>query len=148
MIIAGGRRLVVVLIIRGQLVVKLNEALAPGHFRALVMTKFRPVFRCGVLNVYLVILLIKYFVNGDTSVHLWNWAAINGPVSHRPGLAERHLVLCQFLMDVQLDIDGFSDAIHRMRHIRIFFVERGRSASAATPKLWAKGSRSRVLWYS
>ena len=100
MIIVDGRRLTVVLIIRGQLVVKLNEALAPGHLRALVMTKFWPIFRCGVLNVYLVILLIKYSVNGDTSVPLWNWAAINGPVSHRPGLAERHLVLCPFLMDV------------------------------------------------
>ena len=70
MLIVGGRRLEVVLIIRGQLVVKLNEALAPGHLRALVMTKFRPVFRYGVLNVYLVILLIKYSVNGDVSVPL------------------------------------------------------------------------------
>ena len=50
--------------------VKLNEALAPGHLRALVMTKFRPVFRYGVLNVYLVILLIKYSVIGDASVPL------------------------------------------------------------------------------
>ena len=98
--------------------------------------------------MYLVILLIKYYVNGDVSVPLWNWAAINVPISHRPGLAERHLVLCPFLTDVHLDIDGFSDAIHRMRHIRIFFVEQGRFAAAATPKLWAKGSRSRVLWYS
>ena len=148
MLIAGGRRLAVILIIRGQLVIKINEALALGHLRALVMTKFRLVFRCGVLNVYLVILLIKYFVNGDASVPLWNWAAINGPISRRPGLAKRHLVLCPFPTDVQLDIDGFSDAVHRMRHIRIFFVERGRSAVAATPQLWAKGSRSRVLWYS
>ena len=106
MIIAGGQRLAVVLIIRLQLVVKLNEALTPGHLRALVMNKFRPVFRCGVLNVYLDILLIKYSINGDANVPLWNWAAINGPVSHRPGLAERHLVLCPFLTDVQLDIDG------------------------------------------
>ena len=128
----------------GQLMVKLNEALAPGHLRALVMTKFLPAFRCGVLNVYLVILLIKYPINGDASVTLWNWAAINGPVSHRPGLAERHLALCPFLTDVQLDIDGFSDAVYRMRHIRIFFVEWGRSAAVVTPKLWAKGSRSRV----
>jgi hypothetical protein len=109
----GGRRLAVVLIIRGQLVVKLNEALAPDHLRALVMTKFWHVFHCGVLNVYLVILFIKYSINGDASVPLWNWAVINGPVSRRPGLAERHLVLCPFLMDVQLDIDGFSDVIHR-----------------------------------
>ena len=125
MIIIGGRRLVVVPIIRGQLVVKLNEALALGHLRALVMTKFRLVFRYGILNVYLVILLIKYSVNGDMSILLLNWAAIKGPVSHRPGLAERHLVLCLFLIDVQLDIDGFSDAVHRMRYIRIFFVEWG-----------------------
>jgi hypothetical protein len=124
-IIAGGRRLAVVLIIRGQLVVKLNKALTPSHLRAHVMTKFRPVFCCGVLNLYLVILLIKYYVNGDASVPLWNWAAINGPVSRRLGLAERHLILCPFLTDVQLDIDGFSDTIHRMRHIRIFFIERG-----------------------
>ena len=92
MIIVGGRRLTVVLIIRGQLVVKLNEALAPGHLRALVMTKFRPVFHYGVLNVYLGILLIKYYVNGDASIPQWNWAAINCPVSHRLGLAEHHLV--------------------------------------------------------
>ena len=72
MIIAGGRRLVVVLIIRGQLMVKLNEALTPGHLRALVLTKFWPVFRYGVLNGYLVKLLIKYYVNGDASVPKWN----------------------------------------------------------------------------
>ena len=100
MIIVGGRRLAVVLVIRGQLIVKLNEALAPGHLRALVLTKFRPVFRYEVLNGYLVILLIKYSVNGDASVPLWNWAAINGPVSCRSGLAERHLILCSFITDV------------------------------------------------
>ena len=72
MIITGGQRLAAVLIIKGQSVVKLNKALTLGHLRALVMTKFRPIFRCGVLNVYLVILLIKYSVNGDTSVPLWN----------------------------------------------------------------------------
>ena len=70
MIIVGGRRLIVVLIIRGQLVVKFNEALAPSHLRVLVMTKFWPVFHCGVLNVYLVILLIKYSINGDASILL------------------------------------------------------------------------------
>ena len=86
--------------------------LASGHLRALVMTKFRPVFRHGVLNGYLVILHIKYSVNGDMSVPLWNWVAINGPISRRPSLAECHLVLCPFLTDVQLDIDGFSDAVH------------------------------------
>ena len=147
MIIVGGRRLAIV-IIRGQLVVKLNGALAPDHLRALVMTKFWHVFRYGVLNVYLVILLIKYSVNGDMSAPLWNWAAINGPISHRPGLAKHYLVLCPFLTNVQLHIDGFSDAAYRMGHIRIFYIERGRSTAAATPKLWAKGSRSRVLWYS
>ena len=68
MIIVGGQRLAVVLIIRGQLMVKLNEALALGHLRALVLTKFWPVFRYGVLNGYLVKLLIKYSVNGDASV--------------------------------------------------------------------------------
>ena len=126
--------------------VKLNEALTPGHLRALVLTKFRPVFRYGVLNGFLVKLLIKYCINGDASVPQWNWATINCPAIQ--GLTERHLVLCPFLTDVQLDINGFSDAVHWMRHIRIFFVERGRSVAAATPKLWAKGSRSRVLWYS
>ena len=68
MIIEGGRRLTVVLVIRGQLVVRLNEALASGHLRALVLTKFWPVFCYGVLNGYLVILLIKYSINGDASV--------------------------------------------------------------------------------
>ena len=48
--------------------VKLNEALAPGDLSALVLTKFRPVFRYGVLHGYLVILLIKYSVNGDVSI--------------------------------------------------------------------------------
>ena len=128
--------------------VKLNEALGLGHLRALVMTKFWPVFRYEVLNMYLVILLIKYSVNGDASVPLWNWVAINCPVSRGLGLAKRHLVFCSFLMDVQLDIDGFSDAVHQMRHIHIFLVEWGQFTAAATPKLWAKGSRSRVLWYS
>ena len=100
--------------------VKLNEVLTLGHLRGLVMTKFWPIFRYGVLNVYLVILLIKYSINGNMSVPLWNWASINGPVSHRLGLAERHLVLCPFLTDVQLDIDKFSYAVHRIRHICIF----------------------------
>ena len=72
----------------------------PATHTALVLTKFRPVFRYGVLNGYLVKLLIKYYVNGDASVPQWNWAAINCPVSRRLGLAERHLVLYPFLMDV------------------------------------------------
>ena len=77
MIITGGQRLTVVLIIRGQLMVKLNEALALGHLRALILTKFRPVFRYGVLNGYLVKLLIKYSINGDASVPLWiGWPLI------------------------------------------------------------------------
>ena len=109
----GGRRLVVVHIIRGQLIVKLNEALAPGHLRALVLTKFWPVFRYGVLNGYLVILLIKYSINGDASLPLWNSAAINGPISRRPGLADRHLVSCPLLTDVQPDIDRFGDVSTR-----------------------------------
>ena len=70
MIIAGGRRLAVILIIRGQLMVKLNEALAPGHLRALILTKFRSVFCYRVLIGYLVKLLIKYSINGDVSVPL------------------------------------------------------------------------------
>ena len=48
--------------------VKLNEALASGHLRAIVLTKFWHVFRYEVLNGYLVKLLIKYSVNGDMSV--------------------------------------------------------------------------------
>jgi hypothetical protein len=68
---AGMVTSVVVLIIIGQLVVKLNEALASGHLRALVMTKFWHVFHYGVLNVYLIILLIKYSINSDASVPLW-----------------------------------------------------------------------------
>ena len=80
--------------------IKLNEALVPGHMSALVLSKALPVFLCGVINVYLVILLIEDSINGDASVPLWNWATINGPISRRPGLAERHLVLCPFLMDV------------------------------------------------
>jgi hypothetical protein len=39
------------------------------------------------------------------------------------------------LTNVELDIDEFSDAVHRMRHIRIFFAEQGRSATAMTPEL-------------
>jgi len=148
-IISGRRRFTVVLIIiQRQLVIKLNEALAPGHMSALVLNKALPVFLCGVINVHLVILFIKYSINANVGLPCWNWAVINGPVSHRLGLAKCHLVLCPFPMDVQLDIDGVSDAIHQMRHIRIFFVQRGRSEATATPKLWAKGSRSRVLWYS
>jgi hypothetical protein len=146
-IIAGGRRLIVVLIIRGQLVVKLNEALAPCHLRALVLTKFRPIFSYGVLNVYLVILLIHYSINCDPSVPRWNWAAINCPVSRRLGLAECHLVFCPFV--------GGCTTWHwpvqwccPMDEAHCFFIiERGRSTAAATPELWAKGSRSRVLWY-
>ena len=145
MIISGRRRFIIVLIIiRRQLVIKLNEALAAGHMSALVLNKALPIFLCRVTNVHLVILLIKYSINVDMGIPHWNWVAINGPISRRPGLAERHLILCPFLTDVQLDIDGFSDVVHRMRHIRIFFVERGRFTAAATPQLWAKGSRSRV----
>jgi hypothetical protein len=106
-------------------VIKLNEELAPSHMSTLVLTKFRLVFRCGVINAYLVILLINYCINADVGVPQWNWAPINGPVSRRLGLAVRHLVSCPLLTDVQPDIDGFSDVIHRMRRIRLFSIERG-----------------------
>ena len=149
MIISGRRRFDVVLItIQRQLVIKLNEALALGHMSALVLNKALPVFLCRVINVHLVILLIKYSINANMGIPRWHWVAINGPVSCRLGLANRHLVSCPLLTDVQPDIDGFDDAIHRMRRIRLFIIERGRSAAAATPQLWAKGSRSRDLWYS
>ena len=121
--------------------IKLNEALAPGHISALVLSKALPVFLCGVINVYLIILFIKYTINADVGIPWWNWVAINGPISRRPGLADHYLVSCPLLTDVQPDIDGFGDAVHRIRRIRLFIVERGRSAAAATPKLWAKASR-------
>jgi hypothetical protein len=107
------------------MVMKLNEALAPSHMSALVLNMFRPVFRCGVINAYLVILLINYCINADVGVPQWYWAAINGPVSRRPGLAVRYLVSCPLLTDVQPDIDGFSDVVHRMRHIHLFSIEWG-----------------------
>jgi hypothetical protein len=122
-------------------VIKPNEALAPGHMSALVLNKTLPVFLCGVINVYL---FIKYTINADVGVPRWNWASINGPVSHRPGVADCHLVSYPLLTDVQPDIDRFSDAIHRMRRIRLFFIERGRSTAAVTPELWARASRNRV----
>ena len=148
MIIFGRRRFTVVLIIiRRQLAIKLNEALAPGHMSALVLNKALPVFLCGVINVHLVILLIKYSINADVGIPHWNWAAINGPVSYRPGLADRHLGSCPLLTDAQLDIYGFGDAIHRIRRICLFIVERGRSATAAPLELWAKVSWNRFLWY-
>jgi hypothetical protein len=123
------------------------KALAPCHLRALVLTKFWPIFSYGVLNVYLVILLIHYSINCDPSVPRWNWAAINCPVSRRLGLAECHLVFCPFV--------GGCTTWHwpvqwccPMDEAHCFFIiERGRSTAAATPELWAKGSRSRVLWY-
>ena len=115
--------------------IKLNEALALGHMSALVLNKVLPVILCGVINVHLVILLIKYSINADVGIPRWNWATINGPVSRRLGLADRHLVSCPLLMDIQSDIDGCGDAIHRMRRIRLFIIERGRSAAAATPEL-------------
>jgi hypothetical protein len=125
-IISRWRRFDIILtIIRRQLVIKLNEALAPGHMSALVLNKTLPVFECRVINVYLVILLIKYSINADVGIHRWNWAAINGPISRRPGLTDRHLVSCPLLMDVQSDIDGFGDAIHRMSRIHLFIVEWG-----------------------
>jgi hypothetical protein len=47
-------------------------------------------------------------------------------------------------MDVQPDIEGFSDAVHWMRRIHLFFVKWGRSVATVTPKLWAKASRNRL----
>jgi len=144
-IISGRRRFATVLIIiQRQLVIKLNEALALGHKSALVLNKALPIFLCGVINVHLVILLIKHSINADVGIPRWNWVAINGPISHRPGLANRHLVSCLLLMDVQPDIDGFGDVVHQMRRIHLFIVERGRSIAAVTPELWAKASPNRV----
>jgi hypothetical protein len=114
---------------------------------SLVLNKALPVFLCGVINVHLVILLIKYSINADVGIPRWNWVAINGLVSRRLGLADHHLVNCPLQTDVQPNIDGFGDAIHRMRRIRLFIVERGRSAAAVTPELWAKASRNMFLWY-
>ena len=69
MIISGRRRFDVVLItIQRQLVIKLNEALALGHMSVLVLNKALPVFLCGVINVHLVILLIKYSINADVGI--------------------------------------------------------------------------------
>ena len=127
--------------------IKLNEALALGHMGALILNKALPVFLCWVINVHLVILLIKYSINANVSIPRWNWMAINGLISYRPGLADRHLVSCPLLTDVQPNIDGFGDAVHRMRRIRLFIIERGRSTATATPELWAKASRNRFLWY-
>ena len=127
--------------------IKHNEALAPGHMSALVLNKALPVFLCGVISVHLVILLIKYSINADVIIPRWNWVDINGPISHRLGLVDHHLVCCPLLMDVYPNIDGFGDAIHQMRHIRLFIVEQGRSIAATTPELWAKVSQKRFLWY-
>jgi hypothetical protein len=67
-IISRRQRFAIVLIIRRQLVIKLNEVLAPGHMSALVLNKALSVFLCGVINVYLVILLIKYTINADVGI--------------------------------------------------------------------------------
>jgi hypothetical protein len=63
-----GAKTQVLLILRGDLVIKLNEALAPSHMSALVLNKFRLVFRCGIINEYLVILLINYYINADVGI--------------------------------------------------------------------------------
>ena len=113
----------------------------------LVLNKFWHVLRCGMVNAYLVVLLVNYYVNADVGVPLRNWAAINGTVSRGPGLAKRHLVFCSFLMNVQLGIDWFSD-VHQLSRIGFFFAKRGRTPAAATPHLWATfRNRHRVLWY-
>ena len=65
--------------------IKLNEALALGHMSTLVLNKALPIFLFGVINVHLVILLIKYSINADVGIPRRNWAAINGPISRRPG---------------------------------------------------------------
>jgi hypothetical protein len=70
---------------------------------ALVLKKAFPVFMYGVINVDLVILLINYTINADAGIPRWNWAAIDYPISRRPGLAERYLVKCPLLTDVQLE---------------------------------------------
>jgi hypothetical protein len=68
-VISGHRIFVVVLIfIRRQLVIKLNEALVPGQMSALVLNKPFPVFLCEVINVHLVILLIKKIINANVGI--------------------------------------------------------------------------------
>ena len=114
---------------------------------ALVLNKALHVFLCRVINMHLVILLIKYSINANVGIPCWNWVAINGPISRRLGLADHHLVSCPLLIDSQSDINGFGDAVHRMRRIRLFIIKRGRSTAAVTPKLWAKVCRNRFLWY-
>ena len=101
------------MIISGRQRFTVNEALAPGHMSALVLNKALPVFLCGVINVHVVILLIKYSINADVCIPHWNLAVINGPISRRPGLADCHLVSCPLLMDVQPDIDRFGDDCNR-----------------------------------
>jgi hypothetical protein len=77
--ISRGRFIIVLLIIiiRRQLVIKLNEALAPGHMSTLVLNKAFPIFMCGVINVDLVVLLMNYTINADTSIPWWiGWPLI------------------------------------------------------------------------
>jgi hypothetical protein len=119
-------------------VIKLNEAFAPSNISALILNKARLVCLYRQSMVILLYFLSQNRINADVGVHWWNWTAIYGPVLARPGLADHHLVSCPLLADVQPDINGFGDAVHQMRHIRVFFIERGRSAATATLSNWLK----------
>ena len=79
---------------------------------ALVLNKAQLVCLYRAINVYLVVLTTDR-INVDVGVPWWNWTAINGPVLAKPGLANRHLVSCPLLTDVQPDIDRFGDVSTR-----------------------------------
>jgi hypothetical protein len=98
---------------------------------------------CGVINMDLVILLMKYTINTDACIPRWNWSPIDYPISRRPGMAERHLVHCPKLTDVQPDTDG--PLVNQMRRIRLCICEWGRSAAATTHDLWARASQNWLL---
>jgi hypothetical protein len=141
--ISQGRFVVgLIIIIRRQLVIKLNEVLAPGHMSTLVLNKAFPIFMCRVIYVDLVVLLMNHTINADTGIPRWNWAAIDYPISRRLGLAKRHLVSCPLLTDVQPDTDGLGEVVNRMRHIRLYIVNRGRSIAAGSQD---RASRNRFL---
>jgi hypothetical protein len=85
------------------LICRLMCVTIPGaHIRCMhsILSFNWSVTRCGVINVYLVILLINYCINADVGVPQWNWAAINGPISRMLGLAVCHLVNYPLLIDV------------------------------------------------
>jgi hypothetical protein len=87
---------------------------------------------CRVINVDLVVLLMNYTINAGTSIPRWNWVAIDYPISHRPGLAEHHLVSCPLLTDIQPDTDVLGEVVNWMRRIHLYIVDMGRSAAAAS----------------